>query len=69
MTAVLLLHATPCSYCEVMRGALQGAVLRAVLLHIRYVADATSHEAGHTLGLSHDGVTGGSAYYSGQGNW
>ena len=35
----------------------------------KYVAEAASHEVGHTLGLSHDGVTGGSAYYSGQGNW
>ena len=35
----------------------------------KYVTDAASHETGHTLGLSHDGVTGGSAYYSGHGNW
>ncbi len=43
----------------------------------KYVADATSHEVGHTLGLSHDGTTrgcgsnGASAcgYYSGNGNW
>jgi autotransporter-associated beta strand protein len=33
------------------------------------IAEAASHEAGHTLGLSHDGVTGGASYYSGQGNW
>src|SRR5437773_2180090 len=33
------------------------------------IAEAASHEVGHTLGLSHDGVIGGSAYYSGQGNW
>src|SRR5216117_1193853 len=33
------------------------------------IADAASHEAGHTLGLHHDGVTGGDAYYYGQGNW
>ncbi len=25
-----------------------------------YVAEAASHEMGHNLGLSHDGVTGGS---------
>ncbi len=33
------------------------------------IAEAISHEVGHTLGLSHDGVSGGDAYYSGQGNW
>jgi hypothetical protein len=31
--------------------------------------DAASHETGHTLGLSHDGVTGGTAYYQGHGSW
>eukprot|EP00775_Hariotina_reticulata_P009441 gene9441-9606_t len=35
----------------------------------RYIWEAVSHEVGHTLGLSHDGVTGGSAYYQGQGDW
>jgi PKD repeat protein len=34
----------------------------------KYVAEAISHEAGHNLNLSHDGVTGGSAYYSGHGS-
>ena len=38
----------------------------------KYVAEAASHEAGHTLGLSHDGTlatatTAASAYYSGHG--
>jgi hypothetical protein len=33
------------------------------------IAEAVSHEVGHNLGLSHDGVTGGSAYYTGQGAW
>jgi PKD repeat protein len=33
------------------------------------VAEAAAHEAGHTLGLSHDGKTDGTSYYSGQGNW
>jgi hypothetical protein len=33
------------------------------------IAEATSHEVGHTLGLLHDGVVGGTAYYAGQGNW
>ncbi|WP_162299992.1 PKD domain-containing protein [Kineobactrum sediminis] len=29
--------------------------------------EAVSHEAGHNLGLSHDGVSGGDAYYTGHG--
>jgi PKD repeat protein len=32
------------------------------------IAEAASHEAGHTLGLSHDGTTTGSAYYQGSGS-
>ncbi len=35
----------------------------------KYVAEATSHEVGHTVGLSHDGVSGGSAYYEGHNGW
>ena len=35
----------------------------------KYTAEAITHEAGHTLGLYHDGVTGGSAYYSGHSGW
>jgi hypothetical protein len=34
----------------------------------KYIADAASHEAGHTLGLSHDGTTT-SSYYGGSGGW
>lgn len=33
------------------------------------IAEASAHEAGHTLGLSHDGTTAGVTYYPGQGNW
>lgn len=33
------------------------------------IAEAASHEAGHTLGLHHDGLTDGTVYYSGQGAW
>ena len=33
-----------------------------------YVAEASSHEFGHNLGLSHDGTTTGDTYYAGQGN-
>lgn len=34
----------------------------------KYVAEAVSHEVGHALNLSHDGVTGGASYYSGHGS-
>jgi autotransporter-associated beta strand protein len=33
------------------------------------IAEAASHEVGHTLGLLHDGIEGGASYYGGQGNW
>ncbi len=33
------------------------------------IAEASSHEVGHTVGLSHDGVLGGDAYFKGHGNW
>jgi hypothetical protein len=32
-----------------------------------YVAEASSHEFGHNLGLSHDGLTSGTTYYAGHG--
>lgn len=35
----------------------------------KYIAEAASHETGHTLGLYHDGTTTGVEYYSGHGNW
>jgi hypothetical protein len=36
----------------------------------RVIAEAVSHEAGHTLGLRHDGdATTGSEYYDGHGEW
>jgi hypothetical protein len=34
----------------------------------KFVAESVSHELGHALGLSHDGVTGGTAYYEGHGS-
>lgn len=33
------------------------------------IAEAASHEAGHNFGLNHDGVSGGSGYYSGSSPW
>lgn len=33
-----------------------------------FVAEAVSHEIGHTLGLDHDGVAGGAEYYEGHGS-
>jgi hypothetical protein len=33
-----------------------------------YVAEASSHEFGHNLGLSHDGTNAGTTYYSGHGS-
>jgi autotransporter-associated beta strand protein len=33
------------------------------------IAEAISHEVGHNLGLSHDGVTGGAEYYTGHEFW
>jgi len=35
----------------------------------KFVAEATSHEVGHSFGLHHDGQTNGTEYYAGQGNW
>jgi PKD repeat protein len=35
----------------------------------KYVAEAISHETGHTVGLNHDGTTTGTEYYSGANNW
>jgi hypothetical protein len=34
----------------------------------KYVAEAISHEVGHTLNLTHDGTTSGVVYYQGQGD-
>ena len=33
----------------------------------KFIAEAAAHECGHSLGLNHDGVTGGSSYYGGHG--
>jgi PKD repeat protein len=35
----------------------------------KYIAEACSHEAGHSFGLHHEGTTSGTTYYQGQGNW
>jgi Fibronectin type III domain/Metallo-peptidase family M12B Reprolysin-like len=33
------------------------------------IAESVSHEVGHTFGLTHDGVTGGTGYYGGHDTW
>jgi hypothetical protein len=33
------------------------------------IAEAVSHEVGHTLGLTHDGLRGGTSYYGGHATW
>ncbi len=35
----------------------------------KYVAEAISHEAGHTVALRHDGLTDGTGYYQGHNGW
>lgn len=35
----------------------------------KYIAEAASHEVGHTLGLNHSGQTNGTEYYGGHANW
>ncbi|MCE9518326.1 MAG: hypothetical protein K8R87_01970 [Verrucomicrobia bacterium] len=35
----------------------------------KFVAEAAAHEAGHSLGLHHEGLTNGTTYYQGQGDW
>ena len=35
----------------------------------KYVAEAISHETGHSLGLKHDGATNGTEYYAGHNTW
>lgn len=35
----------------------------------RYIAEAASHEIGHTLGLYHSGQTNGTEYYAGHADW
>jgi PKD repeat protein len=35
----------------------------------RYIAEAASHEIGHTLGLYHSGQTNGTEYYTGHADW
>jgi hypothetical protein len=35
----------------------------------KYIAEAVTHEVGHTLDLLHQGTTAGVVYYAGHGNW
>ncbi len=36
---------------------------------VKKISEAATHEVGHSLGLSHDGTTGGTEYFEGHGNW
>lgn len=36
---------------------------------VKYIAEASSHEAGHNVGLSHDGANPNVGYYEGHGSW
>ncbi len=47
--------------CFVFTGQLAG--------YAKYIAEAVSHEVGHTVGLMHDGVTGVTEYFEGHGDW
>jgi PKD repeat protein len=35
----------------------------------KFIAEACSHENGHSVGLHHEGTTSGTTYYQGQGDW
>jgi PKD repeat protein len=39
-----------------------------LLNNAKYIAEAAAHEAGHSVGLYHDGASG-TEYYTGDGNW
>lgn len=49
------------------KGFASGVVCWVFNQSVKTVAEALSHEVGHTVGLSHDGQTGGVPYYSGHG--
>lgn len=49
------------------KGFVSGVVCWVFNQSVKTVAEALSHEVGHTVGLSHDGQIGGSQYYSGHG--
>lgn len=36
---------------------------------VKYISEASSHEAGHNMGLSHDGQSPSTGYYQGHGSW
>ncbi|MBA2380777.1 MAG: pre-peptidase C-terminal domain-containing protein [Chloroflexi bacterium] len=39
------------------------------IVSTKFVAEASSHETGHSLNLTHDGTTAGEEYYAGHGSW
>jgi hypothetical protein len=67
---VLAVHCThtSCVHCRCCLTTPRRPKHCAVVTTRRFIADAVSHEVGHTLGLSHDGGPT-SNYYSGQGDW
>lgn len=55
------------SWSNAGKGFSSGIVCWVFNQTVKSVAEAISHEVGHTVGLNHDGVSGGSDYYSGHG--
>jgi hypothetical protein len=55
------------SWSDAGRGMVSGVVCWVFNQTVKTVAEAVSHEVGHTVGLNHDGLRGGVDYYGGHG--